>query len=227
MSVLSAQSLYNTLTDKVKNNDLKCKGKTALLFKKIAHKINGTQVDVYITLNTRDSTRLRLEIESGCAFKPQDLTYNINPFDTLEPVMYMDNWVNVSDEEIDLESPIIARYKQTILGKLEEIIETYNYINANYTVVGSELMHKSAYERQRQQQADTLQTCCICTDDTLACEQLSCGHHIHSACLTDYYNLTDFEAADREPDDDVDDGRRSFKCAVCRRHTAFPCWKNH
>ena len=212
MSALSSQCLYNTLTDKVNNNDTKCRGKVVVLYKKEQHSINGTIVNLYVTFDIRNSTVLRLEIDNEYAFSVD------------HSLVHLNREFEIFDYPIELDIVTIDTYKSVIMEKLDELVDLYHYINNHYTVVGTELVTKTKYQ-QLINQSDSLHVCCICTDDTLHTEQLSCGHHIHSACLSNYCKNTDFEANCRDPDDDVDDGRRSFKCAVCRLHTAAPVWK--
>lgn len=211
MSALSSQYLFNTLTDKVNNNDTKCRGKVVVLYKKEQHTINGTIVNLYVTFDIRNSTVLRLEIDNEYAFRVD------------HSLVHLNREFEIFDYPIELDT--IDTYKSAIIEKLDELLGLYHYINSNYTVVGTELITKHKYNQLLNLHSDSLQTCCICTDDTLPSEQLSCGHHIHSACLSNYCKNTDFEANCRDPDDDVDDGRRSFKCAVCRKHTFAPVWK--
>ena len=211
MSALSSQYLFNTLTQKVNNNDTKCRGKVVVLYKKEQHSINGTIVNLYVTFDIRNSTVLRLEIDNEYAFRVD------------HSLVHLNREFEIFDYPIELDT--IDTYKSAIIEKLDELLGLYDYINSNYTVVGTELITKHKYNQLINLHSDSLQTCCICTDDTLPSEQLSCGHHIHSACLSNYCKNTDFEANCRDPDDDVDDGRRSFKCAVCRKHTFAPVWK--
>jgi hypothetical protein len=224
MSALSSQYLFNTLTQKVNNNDTKCRGKVVVLYKKEQHSINGTIVTVYIAFDIRNSTVLRLDFENEYAFcavdcsGPADYT---QPFADIDPVLHLSKEFEIFNFPIELDT--IDTYKSAIIEKLDELLGLYHYINSNYTVVGTELITKHKYNQLLNLHSDSLQTCCICTDDTLPSEQLSCGHHIHSACLSNYCKNTDFEAADREPGDNEE--RRSFKCAVCRKHTFAPVWK--
>lgn len=221
MSALTfAQYLFDTLVTKVRNNDTGRNRNNVVIYSNDSHLINGTAVDIGIIFSTRNNaTNIVFEILNKDVILGLSNTDPNSCFDECIPVKHLRDLYTISDFSIELTVDTILQCKSVIMSKLHELVDKYDDINRNYTVVAKELMLKTKYQ-QLILNSTSDDVCYICYDKLLEHEKLSCGHHIHSACLSNFIKNCDPEAPYRDEGSDC----TSFKCGYCNHWTAAASW---
>ena len=93
--------------------------------------------------------------------------------------------------------PICTRtYTYAQMLDVMRLIQTDNFV-----LLPSGIVDKTYYEALKtNSESDDLHTCWVCLDDCLHTEKTSCGHYIHSKCVTQYMQ-----------------SKQQFQCGYCRQ----------